>query len=361
VKKKLIHKKNVAKKHVMHTVKKHAIVKKHVVLHVKKHFAKRFCPNCGKHFTGSGILCKDCTVPDFKFKDIKIVICNSCHSFVHKNKWTKFKDINLAVKKIATDNITAKVRVGKIVGAVKEKIMNHKAGIKTEIILDIIHKTQHFDIPAKLAVTLCPKCSKKGTTYFESIIQLRNCNDEIIDFVRSEVAKHNKKGIFINKEVPLDKYSKKDVDVYITNQTYAKTLAARVKKNYGGIIKKNAQHFSLNWQTTRTIYRLNVLIQLPNYFKNDVLKIDNHLYKIISVSDNIHVEDLRTKHKTSLAHKESYDVLKPVLFQVIKRYPEFEVLDPATYYQARLMNPSSTLEINQKIKVIIDGGEAWMV
>ena len=45
----------------------------------------------------------------------------------------------------------------------------------------------------------------------------------------------------------------------------------------------------------------------------------------------------------------------------IKKYPEYEVLDPNTYYQTRLMNPEKDLEINQNIKVIIDGGEAWMV
>ena len=63
----------------------------------------------------------------------------------------------------------------------------------------------------------------------------------------------------------------------------------------------------------------------------------------------------------SLQHDNSYEILKPSLFQIIKKYPEYEVLDPHTYYQARLMNPKETLEINHKIKAIIDGGEAWMV
>jgi NMD protein affecting ribosome stability and mRNA decay len=269
--------------------------------------------------------------------------------------------VNTAINKTVLDDIKAKVKIKKLSKDLKEKIDSYKAGIKDDLNIEVVHKTQTFDIPAKLEVTLCPKCSKKGTQFFDSTIQLRNCTEEVLAFARNEVAKQQKKGIFITKEVPIEKYSIKDIDMYLTNQTYAKTLADKIRKNFGGTIKKNAKHFSLNWQTTKTLYRLNILLQLPSYKKNDVIKDENHLYRVISLGAKIHVTDLKTNHKTSLPNKESYDVLHPVLFQVIKRYPEYEVLDPNTYYQARLMNPSKKLEINQKVKVVIDGSEAWMV
>lgn len=335
--------------------------KKNSVIKNDGRYRKRFCPKCGNIIKENTVLCAECFKPDFDFKDINIIICNSCHSYWYKNKWTKYDDVYAAIKKISMENVKAKIKVLKISKELKEKIYSYKAGIKEDIMIEMTREHQTFDIPAKLEVTLCPNCSKKGTQFFDSIIQLRNCNEEILRFARNEVNKQNKKGIFINKEVPIEKYSIKDIDLYLTNQTYAKTLAEKIKKNFGGIIKKNAKHFSLNWQTTKTIYRLNILLLLPNYSKNDVIKEENHLYKIMSIGDKIHVEDLKTKHKTSVANKDSYDILKPALFQVIKKYPEYEVLDPNTYYQAKLMNPSKALEINQKIKVIIDGGEAWMI
>lgn len=326
-----------------------------------KRFSKKFCPKCGDVLIGSNELCNNCREPDFEFKDMKIIICNSCNSYLNKNKWTKYKDINTVLKKISSHSIKTKITIKKIPKEIKKKIDSYKAGIKSDINIPIIHKKSLFDIPAKLEVTLCNKCSKKGSQFFDSILQLRNCNEEILQFVHNEVKKQHKKGVFINKEVPIEKYSIKDIDLYLTNQSYAKTLAEKIKKNYGGVIKKNAKHFSMNMQTSKTLYRLNILLLLPNYSKNDVIKIDNHLYKIISIGDKIHVEDLRTKHKTSIQNKDSYDVLKPTTFIVIKRHPEYEVLDPNTYYQARLMNPSKNLEINQKIKVIVDGSEAWMI
>lgn len=326
-----------------------------------KRFGKRFCPNCGAILRGGQELCSSCSRPDFNFKDIKIVLCNSCHSYYSRNKWTKFRDVDTAVKNIASSSIKTKVQIKHLSKKLKEKILDYKAGIKTDISIPVKYGHHEFELPARLEVTLCNKCSKKGTQFFDSILQLRNCTEEVLAFTRNEVKKQHKKGIFITKEVPVEKYSIRDIDIFLTNQSYAKTLAEKIKKNFGGTIKKNAKHFSLNWQTTKTLYRLNILLQLPNYKKNDVIKHQNHLYRIISLGDKIHVTDLKTNHKTSLPNKESYDVLHPVTFQVIKRYPEYEVLDPNTYYQARLMNPSSKLEINQKIKVIVDGSEAWMI
>lgn len=341
-----------------------------------KKFSKKFCPKCGKIIEGNSELCSTCNNIDFEFKDIVITICNSCKSYYYANKWASFKDLNAVVKKVLSlkikiNNTSNKVNnaynknkkfiVKKMFKKDLENILFLKPGNNLEQKITLKFNNQLFDIPVVFKSTLCNKCSRKNSKYFESILQLRNCNEEILSFIRREVLKQNKKGIYITKEVPLEKYSLEQIDIYLTNQTYAKTLAEKVRKNFGGIIKKNAQHYSLDWQTSKTVYRLNLLLELPNYKKNDVIKMNNHLYKIQSIGSKIHVVDLKTNTKTSLPNNNAYDILHPVIFQVIKRYPEYEVLDPNTYYQARLMNPSKKLEINQKIKVVIDGSEAWMI
>ncbi|GIU69614.1 MAG: hypothetical protein KatS3mg002_0850 [Candidatus Woesearchaeota archaeon] len=324
-------------------------------------FREKFCPKCGKTIKGASGICSECNISEFKFKDIHIILCNSCHSFKHANKWTGFKNFKNVIKKVAESNIKASIKIKRIPIEIEKKILNYKEGVREDITIPIIYSGNIFDIPAKVETTLCEKCSRKNTQYFESILQLRNCNKEVLEFAKNDIKKQFKKGIYLTKEQPLEKHSIKNIDLYITNQTYAKTLAEKIRKNFGGIIKKNAKHFSLDWQTSKTVYRLNVLVQLPIYKKNDVIKHDNHLYKIVSLGEKIRVVDLANNHKTSLSNKDSYIVLHPSIFQVIKKYPEYEVLDPNTYYQAKLMNPSKKLEINQKIKVVIDGSEAWMI
>jgi len=324
------------------------------------HYSKKFCPNCGKP-VDKGVFCNSCKKVDFEFKDINVKICNNCKSYFQKNKWMHFKDLNEAISHVASDNIKSEVKINSLDENVLERLSSFKEGVKRDITLEISHKGELFDIPAKIEFTLCTKCSKSGTQYFESVLQLRNASDEIARFVRQDISKQKSKGIHLNKEVRLDKYSDKDVDFYLTKKNYAKVLAEKVKKNFGGKIKSNAQLYSIDWETSKNQYRLNVLLELPNYSKDDVIKLGNDLFKIVSLGDKIHVENLKTRAKTSIPHKESYDILKPVMFQIIKKYPEFEVLDPNTYYQARLMNPKGTLEINHKVRCVIDGSEAWMM
>jgi NMD protein affecting ribosome stability and mRNA decay len=330
----------------------------HKLIH-KRFNAKKFCPSCGKEID-HGMFCKDCKKADFDFKDITITLCNSCHSYNHKNKWTRFKDLNKAVSAVAKEHIKAKVSISRLDNNVAEGILESKAGVKKDIKLNVVHKKEEFEIPARIEVTLCTKCSKMGTQYFESVLQLRNANKQVQEFVFHDIAKQSIKGIHLNKVSRVDKYSDENMDLFLTSKNYATVLAEKVRKNFGGHIKKNAKLFSIDWETSKNQYRLNVLLELPLYGKDDVIKSGNDLMKIISIGSKIHVLNLKTKAKTSLPCKD-YDVLKPAIFQVIKKYPEYEVLDPNTYYQARLMNPSDDLEINQKIRCVIDGAEAWMV
>ena len=172
--------------------------------------------------------------------------------------------------------------------------------------------------------------------------------------------KNKSKGVHITKETDIDGEGR-NIDFHYTDKGYLKVISEKLRQHFGAIVKHNAQLFSIDWETSKNLYRLNVLVEFPKYHKHDIIKIESNLYQIISMDQRIHVANLKTKGKTLLPHKESYDILKPIEVVVIKKYPEFEVLDPNTYYQIRLMNPTENLEINQKVWAVIDGAEAWIV
>ncbi|MGV8141673.1 MAG: NMD3-related protein [Candidatus Woesearchaeota archaeon] len=344
--------------HKMTHVKRNDVNK---ALHVShKHYSKKFCPNCGNVVTDESTFCKDCRMVDFDFKEIKILLCNNCKSYNHKNKWQRLVNLDDAISKIVSESVKHHLKYHPLAEEKVEELLSYKAGVHRDFTVEISIGKEHFDLPAIIDVTLCPKCSKQGTKYFEGILQVRNSTDEINAFIKKDAQKQKSKGIHINKEIDLDGTGS-NIDYYYTDKGYIKNIAERLRSAYGATIKQNAQLFSLDWSTSKNIYRLNVLVEFPNYHKNDVIKIGKQLFKIISMDEKIHVVNIENESKTLIPHKDSYDVLKPVEVMVIKRYPEFEILDPNTYYQARLMNPSDKLQINQKIHVIIDGGEAWMV
>jgi NMD protein affecting ribosome stability and mRNA decay len=327
---------------------------------LKKIFSpNRFCPKCGKPISGKATLCTGCNAFDFSFKDIFIVLCNSCNSYLENNKWSSYDDVNTPIKKIAERSIKAKVKILELTDDESSLITAYKAGVKKDISIGVSYHSEEFSVPAKLEITLCDKCSKKGTTYFEGILQLRNINEEIISYVENELTKQRRKGIFLNKKQVLKKDS--DVDLYITDQGYTRVLAGKLRRQFGGVMKKNEELFSQDKQRSKNLYRLAILLEFPKYSKGDAIKLDGNIYIIQSLSDKIHVTNMLTGKKTSMPYSGEYDILKPSTLLLIKKYPEYEVLDPQTYYQARLMNPSKYLEINQKLLVIIDGSEAWMV
>jgi len=360
VKIKVHKKKDAQEKSHKKTVKHDTQHDKKAEHHVTKHYGQKFCPNCGRKIEHGTEFCAHCKSVDFKFKDIDMTVCNNCHSYLHRNKWAKYKDINHVIEEVVSDNIKDKVNVSRLKKMESDALTAYKAGVNKDITIEVSMTRQKFDLPAKFHVTLCPKCSKQGTKYFQSILQVRNSTGEINAFIKSEIAKQAEKGIHLNKEESVDA-TDDNIDFYITSQSYARTLAEKVRKNFGGIIKKNAQLFSINWETSKNLYRLNILLELPNYKKDDVIKKGDDLFKIVSFDKKVHVTNLKNNHKTSLPHSDSYDILKPVEVMIMKKYPEFEILDPNTYYQARLLNPNEKLQVNQKIKVIIDGGEAWLI
>ena len=212
----------------------------------------------------------------------------------------------------------------------------------------------------KIETTICTKCSREGTKYFEGILQVRNLNEEVIKFIKNDQLKYKSKGVHITKEVQADATGV-NIDFYYTDKRYLKTIADKLMNTFGARVKYNAQLFSIDWETSKNLYRLNVLVDIPKYKKNDVIKLNGELFKIISLDEKIHATNMKTQTKTLLAHKDSYDVLKPIDVIIIKKFPEAEVLDPITYYQAHLNNPRENAEVNQTIKVVLDGYEAWEV
>ncbi|MGV8172221.1 MAG: NMD3-related protein [Candidatus Woesearchaeota archaeon] len=351
---------SVNKLHSKHKTRKHVTNIKHLTNNIVHHYSKKFCPKCGSPILYDESFCKKCRHIDFEFRDIKILLCNNCHSYNLKNKWQRFSDLNMVIKGVVDECVRHKAKYIDLGDEKISEISSYKAGVNKDFTVTVGIGKERYDLPATFSITLCHKCSKQGTKYFEGILQVRNADKSIIDFIKKDLSRYKSKGIHINKEIDIDG-SGINVDYYYTDKGYLKVIAEKLRNNFGAILKHNAQLFSIDWETSKNLYRLNVLVEFPKYHKNDVIKIGRQLFKIVSMDEKIHVSNIETDTKTLLVHKESYDILKPVEVMLIKKYPEYEVLDPNTYYQARLMNPNDTLQINQKIRVVVDGGEAWMI
>ena len=303
----------------------------------------KFCPKCGKTIT-KGTFCNDCNATELNFKEIKIKICPSMRYF-YQGKWTQYKDLKKELEKILQKNLNIKINVTEF----DYEYMLEKPGLERQIDLVAQTKTEEYILPITVQSTLSPAVKKVGSTYYEGIMQLRNASPEVKQYIQSILEKNE---IYINDVVEKNE----SVDYYFVKKQKIKFVALKVIRKFSGSIDENAQLFSRNHQTSKDIYRLNTLVELPNFKENDVIVLDDNPLLITNLGKINTGFDLVKQKKTSFKFdsKTEYKKIKKQSSKIIKEKPELTALNPKTYQEIKIENPFNlNLQINQNIKGII--------
>jgi len=136
----------------------------------------------------------------------------------------------------------------------------------------------------------------KHPQYFEGILQLRGCSDEIINWTINTIAKDKRSRIAKNSKV------RGGIDLYLTDQHYLQRLGKKLKETFGGIVKKSSKLHTLNKVTGRDVHRVNILfrplpVKLGKFFNYNgeevkILKVSNKLVNLISKKGKKSVENV---------------------------------------------------------------------
>lgn len=306
-----------------------------------------FCPGCGKKSKG---ICKECRPQkEIEVKDIIIKVCVECQKYFHKNKWHKYKDLNDVVEIITKDSV--KEKIDKIIPLLDN--MPIKPGVQREIGVEIHVNGEVSVIPASIEITYCNVCSRKQGDYFEGILQLRNIDDNILDYVE-KYCKNN------NIYIPKNEKVKNGYDLQISDKKRTHNLVASLQKNFGGIIKINPQIFSQDRQTSKVIYRVNFYYEAPNYKIGDIIDIEDKVIHIHKISKTISGIDLKTGKKANIDAKKDFVLLKKQKTTVSRIHPHIEVLDPETYQSVKTEN-NQDLNLGQKVTIVNNKGLFYIV
>jgi nonsense-mediated mRNA decay protein 3 len=205
---------------------------------------------------------------------------------------------------------------------------------------------------------------KKPNNYFEAILQLRNPSSgsfkTAVDDIYEAVENSRRDGVFISKEEKV----KGGIDFYISSKKFSTQLGIKLNESYGGVYSVNPRLFSRDRQTSKDIYRLSILVRLPDFEKGSILKFGNELFQVTSFQKNTAIGvNLRTKKKTSLDLAQDYEIIAneggAIHAIVTKHKPFVEVLDPETYQSMKVENCHETKK--EKLKIIVDNGRAYAV
>ncbi|MBI2134913.1 hypothetical protein HYU09_02905 [Candidatus Woesearchaeota archaeon] len=137
----------------------------------------------------------------------------------------------------------------------------------------------------------------KHNEYFEGILQVRNPNDEVLDFIEKEVSQ--KGNVFIAKA----KKTNNGIDFYISSQRFLRTLGNRLQERFSGHLEVSRRLHTRNRMTSRDVYRVNLLFKMPGFKKGDIIKYRGDDVKIIGMAKKVLAKDIRTGKKLNLSYK----------------------------------------------------------
>ena len=204
----------------------------------------KFCPGCGKTESKNqqlvNGLCRTCFLkknPILKqYKEMRIIICPNCRSYLHKNKWHPMlsSDQEINLKKVISEIIPEKLKlqkdskinsIGVIVGKM-DKIIPKKMNIQLIIngTINDMKSNGEYSLEIIKEESLCNLCKKKNSSYFEAIIQIRPKNEKMLRMIKDFLDKENR--TIISKEED----RKFGYDLYLTDKRVLSRIISEVKK-----------------------------------------------------------------------------------------------------------------------------------
>ncbi|MBN2458053.1 hypothetical protein JXB31_02895 [Candidatus Woesearchaeota archaeon] len=303
-------------------------------------------------------------------KGIELKYCRHCCSYLYKNNQLpaeKFIGVfdNLLLKHLDLSTMPETVEIDK-----KRLLEPEKRFTLSLTVSKVVHDKlikERYDVPVRVIIGECQRCSRISGNYYEGVFQLRNKEsaDFLIVYKRiiNETEKMRKKGISITKEARV----RNGIDLYFTNSKFMQQLGARLYRSFGGEFKVNPSLYGRNRQTSKDIYRLNVLFRLPEFSPGDIISFENRIYSINSFSkDMIICTELISRKKLSIKNSEDIELIAtPDKFRkavVVRKKPYLEILHPDSYENIRPMNsPAKQDEKKGQIRVLVDGSRVYCV
>lgn len=199
------------------------------------------CLDCGKESDGK--LCTDCKGRIYPAKRIKMQIetCRDCGVYKYLGVWKQWDKFISALR--------SKIKSKYNVDEVKEEETDR--GVRFH---GVHPETNDVIVDIRIMRVLCRKCERMRSSFYTTIVQLRNCDDKIKEFALNMLEKL--KGMVTKVDD-----TKWGPDIYIGNKKAGLMVCQKLRSKYGGVIKESAKLFSFDRQKSKKIFRNTILFK----------------------------------------------------------------------------------------------------
>jgi len=138
--------------------------------------------------------------------------------------------------------------------------------------------------------------------YFEAILQLRDCNEQIVGLVQDEISRGEVK---LTKTVKVSS----GFDYYLSEKQFAIVLGKKLLSSYGGYYNVSASLWGE--KDGKKIYRVTVLFRCCNLKKDDLVEYGGEKYRIKMVMPKeIMLQEINSGTKIHLKYREMKSLKK---------------------------------------------------
>lgn len=325
-----------------------------------------FCPVCGSKEVVD-VFClehlKEQKPLVEHFKPLHVDVCVITGGVRIKGRWRDTDDTEASLRELVPEHIVPAnyaeikhVRVGEMKPAMKEGLKQ-----EGEVVVSIIGRAspkadayeEEYVFPYTLMHTRSPRGKRAGSQYFEGTLQVRNEDEEsrkaLLDLL------HDYKAT-VAKRVRV----KSGSDYYLSSKGAVRKAAKALQHRFGGIIKESRELFSRNKQTSKDIYRVTSLIELPDFKEGDVVKGETPLL-VEERGKRIRFRNLRTG-KTEYHEYAHQPKLIVVETSVAEAHPRLTVIHPETFQPVRVENQrAAPHEPGEHVDVALDEGRVYLM
>ncbi len=132
---------------------------------------------------------------------------------------------------------------------------------------------------------------EKHISYFEGVLQLRGCTDEVLDWAHDEIIRAGRARIAKANQVA------GGVDVYLSSQHYMQSLGRQLQQRFGGIVKITGRLFTTSHITSKTVHRMTVLFKQFPFKLGDVIKLHGEQWKVLAVGNQVRMQNIKSGEK----------------------------------------------------------------
>ena len=232
-----------------------------------------FCVECGREGPTLEGLCANCFRkgnPLVRSPDaIDAVVCMDCGRLETGGGWVRV-ELETAIPMLLREKVPTDPRADRVTFthvSRPEDARNLGLTVKAAARISGVEIVESFRVRLRVQQGLCPTCNRRRSNYYEGILQLRaeerpltaEEQGRLVAFVQGAVDRRSLKGeeVFVTKVEEV----RGGVDVYLSSNTVARTIARELADGFHGTIGSSPKLFGR--KKGKDLYRVTYVVRIP--------------------------------------------------------------------------------------------------